>query len=63
MCDVRDNLAADVLAIMEVYHKQEEAGFVDSPGGLQHMGDVWKWFSFWDKRLRYEAGNISEQGE
>lgn len=35
----------DIVAIMEEYRRQEQSAWgVDTPGGLEHMGDVWQWF-------------------
>lgn len=44
---VRDEL----LAIMRIYHEQEQSGDIDSPGGLEHMGDVWRLFLRWERSL------------
>jgi hypothetical protein len=42
----------EILGIMRVYHEQEtERGYVDTPGGFEHMGDVWKTFLRWEKML------------
>ena len=46
-----DKIAKEILRIMKTYHEQEEAGSVDTPGGLEHMGDVWNLFSKWEKEL------------
>jgi hypothetical protein len=44
-------VCAEIHRIMETYREQEDAGNVDSPGGLEHMGDVWNLLSKWDKML------------
>ncbi len=45
-------IAKDILEIMETYHEQELSAYgVDTPGGLEHMGDVWRLFREWEKRL------------
>ncbi len=49
---MKDKVCAEILRIMETYHEQEEsADGVGTPGGLEHMGDVWKLFSKWEKML------------
>jgi hypothetical protein len=50
-------IADDIMAIMEEYRRQEADGFVDTPGGLEHMGDVWNLLAGWDESLR--AANLS----
>jgi len=55
---VRDEIASSILGIMAEYHRQEESGYVDSPGGLEHIGDVWKLFKVWDRKLREEAAGV-----
>lgn len=57
MENVRYNLANEVMSIMDIYRKQEARGNVDTPGGLENMGDVWSWFKVWDRKLREEAVN------
>ena len=42
----------EILDIMAEYDKQlEEHGYVDSPGGFEHMGDVWYQFQVWQGML------------
>jgi len=51
-------IKAEVLEIMDCYHEQQESAYgVDTPGGLEHMGDVWRLFSKWEKMLR-EARHV-----
>lgn len=46
--DARASVCAEIMAIMTVYDEQEKArGYVDTPGGLEHMGDVWRLFESW----------------
>lgn len=45
-------IADEIMAIMEEYRRQEAAGYVDTPGGLEHMGDVWTLLAGWDESLR-----------
>lgn len=49
---VKTNICNEIIKIMEIYHAQEETSWgVDTPGGLEHMGDVWKLFLDWEKEL------------
>ncbi len=42
----------EILDIMAIYHEQEESpGGVDTPGGLEHMGDVWTLLLRWERML------------
>lgn len=41
----------DIQMIMETYRAQEAEGSVDTPGGLEHMGDVWKQMHEWDEQI------------
>jgi hypothetical protein len=47
----KDAVCAEVRDIMAEYRRQAEAGFVDTPGGLENMGDVWKLLGRWDELL------------
>ncbi len=50
---VADDVASEIVNIMRTYREQEASSYgVDTPGGLEHMGDVWKLLSKWDKRIR-----------
>lgn len=44
-------IASEILRIMATYHEQENAGGVDTPGGLEHIGDVWRLFKKWESML------------
>ena len=48
---VADKICDEILAIMKTYHEQEKSGGVDTPGGLEHMGDVWALFHTWERKL------------
>lgn len=49
---VKDDICDEIQEIMRVYREQEASAYgVDTPGGLEHMGDVWRLLSDWDKRL------------
>lgn len=47
----KSNVCDEILSIMEEYDRQNERGFVDTPGGLEHMGDVWRLLKRWQKIL------------
>ncbi len=49
---MKDKVCAEILEIMATYHEQEAAGSVDTPGGLEHMGDVWRLFGKWERMLK-----------
>ncbi len=42
-------VCAEILDIMRVYDEQsaKNGGYVDTPGGLEHMGDVWRLLDGW----------------
>lgn len=49
----REEVCEEILDIMRTYHEQEKSSYgVDTPGGLEHMGDVWSMFSRWEDRLK-----------
>ena len=43
----QEKVCNEILEIMAVYHEQDERGNVDTPGGLEHMGDVWRLLAKW----------------
>lgn len=46
-------VCAEIMEIMATYREQEASRYgVDTPGGLEHMGDVWRLLGEWDERLR-----------
>ena len=45
----------EILRIMHAYHEQDRRGNIDTPGGLEHMGDVWTLFGMWEHRLKVEG--------
>lgn len=50
--NARDTICDEILDIMKTYHEQEQSSRgVDTPGGLEHMGDVWKLFQRWEEAL------------
>ena len=53
--NAKDKVCAEVQDIMKTYREQEEKnGYVDTPGGLEHMGDVWRLLGKWDTMLSAE---------
>lgn len=43
----------EILEIAATYHEQmKEHGRIDTPGGLEHMGDVWRLILKWEKILK-----------
>lgn len=48
---MKDEVCSEILEIMKDYHEQEADGRVDTPGGLEHMGDVWKLLKKWERML------------
>ena len=48
---IENQICKKILEIMKTYHEQDAAGYVDTPGGLEHMGDVWKLFGKWERVL------------
>jgi hypothetical protein len=49
--DACDDVCKEILYIEEEYRRQEETGYIDTPGGLEHMGDVWKQIHEWANSL------------
>jgi hypothetical protein len=47
----KDKVCAEIQEIMRTYREQEASGGVDTPGGLEHMGDVWRLLRRWDTEL------------
>lgn len=45
------SVCEEIQSIMKEYRKQSDAGCVDTPGGLEHMGDVWGLLHSWDEEL------------
>lgn len=51
--EIHKTICDEILSIMQTYHEQEATTFgVDTPGGLEHMGDVWKLFRRWEAMLK-----------
>lgn len=51
-----------LLRIMRTYHEQEAGGGVSTPGGLEHMGDVWGLFLKWERALLASPTSPAEPG-
>ena len=45
-------VCADIVMIDDERALQEKAGFIDTPVGLEHMGDVWNQLSKWAYLVR-----------
>lgn len=50
--EAKTAVCEEILEIMKVYHEQNARGYVDSPGGLEHKGDVWRMLARWEKVLK-----------
>lgn len=49
---VLEDVCGEIVDIMRTHDEQEaEMGYVDTPGGLEHMGDVWRLLHRWRDRL------------
>ena len=49
---VLEDVCSEIVDIMRTYDEQEaENGYVDTPGGLEHMGDVWRKLNKWRDRI------------
>ena len=49
--ETAQSICDEIQEIMKTYREQEERGNVDTPGGLEHMGDVWRLLSEWDLQI------------
>lgn len=45
-------VADELHGIMDTYREQVASGNLGTPGGLEHMGDVWRLLARWDRVLR-----------
>lgn len=53
--EVESQICKEIEEIMKTYREQSESRYgVDTPGGLEHMGDVWSLLGKWDGEL-YES--------
>jgi hypothetical protein len=52
----RRKVCEEIMVIMKDYREQVAfMGHADTPGGLEHMGDVWIKLARWDRMLRGEV--------
>lgn len=50
---VGETIIRELLEIMDVYHEQDNSkNGVGTPGGLEHMGDVWRLLLRWEELAR-----------
>lgn len=49
--EVERAICDDIQEIVAEYRRQDAEGGVDTPGGLEHMGDVWRLLSRWDAMI------------
>lgn len=46
------NICKEIVEIMDEYNRQmRERGHINTPGGFEHLGDVWSTFQRWDSWL------------
>ncbi len=51
-----NEVCVEILAIMQTYHEQESSSRgIDTPGGLEHMGDVWRLLAKWERMLKEDV--------
>lgn len=56
-CEQLERVAKEIQSIMQTYREQEkQIGGIGTPGGLEHMGDVWELLHKWDEMLRGGQG-------
>ena len=48
---IKDEICAEIVRIMQVYDEQEAEGYIGTPGGLEHMGVVWRLLGGWRDKL------------
>lgn len=49
----QSEVCSEIAYIMQTYREQQASGRgVDTPGGLEHMGDVWNLFAKWDAAMK-----------
>jgi len=60
MNNEKDKVCEEITRIMQTYREQSESsGGLGTPGGLEHMGDVWRKLAEWDSMLTKETTNDS----
>lgn len=51
-------ICAEIVSIMAAYDEQNQSRFgVDTPGGLEHMGDVWRLLDSWRRQLAPQSAS------
>lgn len=50
--EAQEKICSEILEIMRAYREQEARGGIDTPGGFEHMGDVWRRLRKWDSMLQ-----------
>lgn len=50
--NAQEKVCFEIQEIAQEYRRQSESGRVDTPGGLEHTGDVWRLLLKWDEMLR-----------
>ena len=50
--EAKKSVCEEIISIMQVYDEQDLEGRIDTPGGLEHMGDVWKLLRRWSNALQ-----------
>ena len=55
-----EEVCDEIQSIVQTYREQQATGYVDTPGGLEHMDDVWSLLFRWDKTLNDAAEEIPE---
>lgn len=59
--NAKDKVCAEIQKIMATYREQEASrDGVGTPGGLEHMGDVWRLLRKWDTLLSITDQDCSE---
>ena len=49
----RTKVCNEILEIAATYHEQmEKSGHIDTPGGIEHLGDVWRLILKWEDILK-----------
>lgn len=52
----KTKVCSEILEIVAEYDRQSQSKYgVDTPGGLEHMGDVWNLFRRWSEELQEET--------
>ena len=52
--NAKSQVCQEIIRIMQTYDNQKAAGIYGTPGGLEHMGDVWRMLDRWRAALLAE---------